>query len=161
MAWPRSLVHNTEDKHQLSSPLHLQSSSWLTLIGRTDRSFFSFRSHQLLWGRSPLQILLFSATTNLKAHHCPLSAPPILAYVWNTCLLSPSLGRQREAVVCVACCSLAATLLEPGCWLLCWWFVCFSDCSLFVLTSRTCSLVLLMKTVSWEQCPLFYGHYFK
>lgn len=94
MAWPKSLVHNTEDKHQLSSPLHLQSSSRLTRTDRTGRPFLSFRSHQLIWGRSLLQILLISATTNLKAHHCPLSVAPILAYVCNTCLLSPSLGRQ-------------------------------------------------------------------
>lgn len=94
MAWPKSLVHNTEDKHQLSSPLHLQSSSRLTRTDWTGRPFLSFRSHQLIWGRSLLQILLISATTNLKAHHCPLSVAPILAYVCNTCLLSPSLGRQ-------------------------------------------------------------------
>lgn len=50
-----------------------------------------------------------------------------------SCLLLLA-GKEKEW--CVLC---AATLLEPGCWLLCWWVVCFSHCSLFVLTSRTCS----------------------
>lgn len=100
---------------------------------------------------------------DLRFRSCLFHPPQVLRRItahclfllfWHMCGTHVSclllLAGKRGGVVCIVCRSLAATLLEPGCWILCWWVVCFSDCNLFVLTSRTCSLVLLMKTVSWE-----------
>lgn len=91
-----------------------------------------------------------------------ITAHCLFLLFWHMCgtHVSYLLAGKWEGVVCVVRCSLAATLLEPGCWLLCGWAACFSDCSLFVLISKTSS-VLLTKTLSWEHCPVLFGHSFK
>lgn len=93
-----------------------------------NRSFFSIRIHQPFWGRPSLQILLTSTTSNLKLHPCPLSVSSLLAYVWNTCLLSVFLASEQGKQWCMWC---AASLLPPcqcqGTGFFCWQVVCFSD----------------------------------
>lgn len=132
----------------VKSSLHFWSPSRLLMSNESlDRPFFSFRSCQLFWGRSSFQILHTWAAANLKPHHCPLSVFPLLAYVWNTCLLSVLLAGEQGKEWCMWC---AATLPVPGHWLFCWWVVCSSDCRLFAFGIKNMFLHLFWQ---WKQCP--------
>lgn len=161
--WPGQSHLCTIQKTSTSCQVLCISRAPLDWQGQTGQADLSYPSGAISWFGVDLcfRSCLFQPPQILRR----ITAHCLLLLFWHMCVTHVSclllLAGKREGVVCVVRCSLAATLLEPGCWLLCWWVVCFSDCSLFVLTSRRCSLVLLMKTVSWEQCPLVYGHSFK